>query len=87
MADIAHDEYATFPPGMDKSIKEYWDCILTVLIHPEDDGKGHIPDLIVDDGGDMTLIIHEDKNAEDLLLNDGTISDPIFTYNADFKMV
>ena len=67
------------PPGMYKSIKEYWDCILTVLIHPEDDGKGHRPDLIVDDGGDMTFLIHEGNNSEELFLKDGIIPDLIFT--------
>ena len=56
------------------------------MIHPEDDGKGNIHDLIVDDGGDMTLLIYEGKNAEDLFLKDGTIPDPSFTENVEFKI-
>jgi adenosylhomocysteinase len=53
----------------------------------DDDGKGHGPDLIVDDGGDMTLIIHEGKKAEDLFLKDGTLPNPDSTDNAEFKIV
>ena len=34
------------------SLEEYWDCTLLALSHP--DGKG--PQLIVDDGGDATLL-------------------------------
>ena len=52
----------------------------------EDDGKGHRPDLIIDDGGEMTLLIHEVKKAEDLLLKDGTIPDPRSIYNAKLKI-
>ena len=35
----------------------------------------------------MTLLIHEVKKVEDLLLKDGTIPDPISTENAQFKIV
>ena len=41
-----------------ESLGEYWDYILDSLIYPEDCVKGHIPDLIFYDGGDMTLLIH-----------------------------
>ena len=37
------------------SLEEYWDCTLLALSHP--DGLG--PQLIVDDGGDATLLIHK----------------------------
>jgi len=53
----------------------------------EDDGKGHGPDIIVDDGGDMTLLIHEGKKAEDLFLKDGTLPDPTTTDNDEFFIV
>ena len=43
---------------------------------------GHRTDLIDYDGGEMTLIVHNIKKAED-----GTIPDPSSTYNADFKIV
>jgi len=42
------------------SLEEYWDCTLEALSHP--DGKG--PNLIVDDGGDATLLIHKGYELE-----------------------
>ena len=41
-----------------ESLEEYWDCTEAALMWP--DGTG--PDLIVDDGGDATLLVH--KTAE-----------------------
>ena len=35
----------------------------------------------------MTLLIHESKNADELLLKDGTIPDPSSTENFEFKNV
>ena len=86
VAVITHDESAALFSWKGESLKEYWDCILNALVYPEYDGKGHRPDLIVDDGGDMTLLVHEGKKAEDLLLKDGTILDPSSTDNAEFKI-
>src|SRR3989344_8719021 len=43
-----------------ESLKEYWECTLKALIFP--DGSG--PDLIVDDGGDATLMIHKGVEVE-----------------------
>jgi len=43
--------------------------------------------MIVDDGGDMTLLIHEGKKAEILFEKDGTLPDPASTENAEFKIV
>ena len=59
VAVIKHDEPAAVFPWKSESLEEYWDWILNALIYPEDDGKGHIPDLIVDDGSDVTLIINK----------------------------
>ena len=52
----------------------------------EDDVKGRRPDLIVDDGCEMTLLIHEGNKAEDLFLNNSTISDPNSMENYEFKI-
>ncbi|TFG98085.1 MAG: adenosylhomocysteinase [Myxococcales bacterium] len=41
-----------------ETLEEYWWCTLEALVWP--DGEG--PDLIVDDGGDATLLVH--KGAE-----------------------
>ena len=86
-AAIARDESAAVFAWKGESLEEYWECTLNAVTWPEDDGKGHGPDLIVDDGGDMTLLIHEGKKAEDLFLKDGTLPDPASTDNAEFKIV
>ena len=44
-----------------ESLEEYWWCTKQALTWP--DGKG--PQLIVDDGGDATLMIHRGHQAED----------------------
>ena len=46
----------------------------------------HRSDLIVDDGGDITLLIHEGKKVEDLFLGDGTIPDSSSMDNFEFKI-
>ncbi len=42
------------------SLEEYWECTLSALSHPGDKG----PQLIVDDGGDATLLIHKGFEME-----------------------
>jgi len=44
-----------------ETLEEYWWCTLQALSHG--DGKG--PQLIVDDGGDATLLIHKGYELED----------------------
>merc|ERR1712154_675160 len=70
-----------------ETLEEYWECTLNAVTWPEDDGKGDGMDMIVDDGGDMTLLIHEGKKAEDLFNADKTLPDPESTDNAEFKIV
>jgi adenosylhomocysteinase len=43
-----------------ETLEEYWWCTYQALTHP--DGKG--PQLIVDDGGDATLLIHKGYELE-----------------------
>jgi len=43
-----------------ETLEEYWWCTLEALIWP--DGRG--PDLIVDDGGDATLLVHKGVEFE-----------------------
>ena len=43
-----------------ETLEEYWDCTERALVWP--DGSG--PDLLVDDGGDATLLIHKGVEFE-----------------------
>ena len=43
-----------------ETLEEYWDCTLKAIQHPN--GQG--PQLIVDDGGDATLLIHKGYELE-----------------------
>ncbi|MBT6644951.1 MAG: adenosylhomocysteinase [Euryarchaeota archaeon] len=43
-----------------ETLEEYWDCTLNALNH----GEGLGPQLIVDDGGDATLLIHKGYELE-----------------------
>jgi adenosylhomocysteinase len=43
-----------------ESLEEYWECTNLAVSHP--DGKG--PELVVDDGGDVTLLIHKGYELE-----------------------
>ena len=47
-----------------ETLEEYWDCTLDALSFP--DGKGGFlgPELVVDDGGDVTLLIHKGYELE-----------------------
>jgi adenosylhomocysteinase len=43
-----------------ETLEEYWDCTLDAVIHPGEKG----PQLVVDDGGDVTLLIHKGFELE-----------------------
>ena len=66
-----------------ETLEEYWWCTEQMLTWPGKDG----PDLIVDDGGDATMLIHEGRKAEEKYAKDGTLPDPASTTNAEFKCV
>jgi adenosylhomocysteinase len=44
-----------------ETLEEYWDCTLRAVSHPG--GQG--PQLVVDDGGDVTLLIHKGYQLEE----------------------
>merc|ERR1712157_226209 len=86
-AAIARDGSAAVFAWKGETLEEYWECTLNAVTWLEADDKGDGMDMIVDDGGDMTLIIHEGKKAEDLFNANGTLPDPSSTDNAEFKIV
>ncbi|HWA95615.1 MAG TPA: adenosylhomocysteinase [Terracidiphilus sp.] len=52
-----------------ETLEEYWDCTYKALTHKG--GKG--PELVVDDGGDVTLLIHKGYELEN---GDGWVNTP-----------
>lgn len=67
-----------------ETLAEYWDCTDRAINWPGHSG----PDLIVDDGGDMTLLVHEGVRWEKLHEQDSSIfPDPSTTDNEEEKEV
>lgn len=81
-AAIARDSAAVFA-WKGETLQEYWWCTERAL----DWGPGGGPDLIVDDGGDATLLIHEGVKAEEEYERSGKLPDPASTDNAEFQIV
>ncbi len=52
-----------------ETLEEYWQCTQYALLWP--DGEG--PDMIVDDGGDATLMVHEGYRLEELYASTGKL--------------
>lgn len=86
-AAIARDGSAAVFAWKGETLEEYWECSVNAITWPTDDGKGDGFDLLVDDGGDITLLCHEGYKAEEAYAKDGTLPDPTSTDNAEFKIV
>jgi len=67
-----------------ESLEEYWWCTYRALVWP---GSDDTPNLIVDDGGDATLLIHEGVKAEKIYKETGVLPDPNSTEDPEFKIV
>jgi adenosylhomocysteinase len=67
----------------DESLEEYWWCTAKTLEFPN--GQG--PTLLVDDGGDLTLFIHEGYKYELEYAKSKTLPDPNSTKNKEMKIV
>jgi adenosylhomocysteinase len=49
-----------------ETLEDYWECTWQALNHKDKDGKsGKGPQLVVDDGGDVTLLIHKGYELEE----------------------
>jgi adenosylhomocysteinase len=66
-----------------ETLEEYWWCSYQAVNWPGVDG----PNMIVDDGGDITLLIHEGVKAEAEFKANGTLPDPMSTDNDEFRVV
>ena len=66
-----------------ETLEEYWDCTNKMLTWPE----GELPDILVDDGGDATLLIHEGVKAERHFAKTQELPDPSKYDNAEFRQV
>merc|ERR1719491_1156307 len=66
-----------------ESLEEYWDCTLAALTWPDSDG----PDMIVDDGGDATLLVHEGVKWEKKFEADKSRPDWKAEKNAEFQQI
>src|SRR6476620_7024431 len=47
-----------------ESLEEYWDYTHKIFEWPASDGKAQGPNMILDDGGDATLLVHLGTDAE-----------------------
>jgi len=67
-----------------ETLEEYWWCTFQALTWPDKEGA---PNLIVDDGGDATLLVHEGVKAEKVYKETGKLPDPNSTDDKEFKIV
>ncbi|GLJ13024.1 hypothetical protein SUGI_0203550 [Cryptomeria japonica] len=81
-AAIARDSASVFA-WKEETLQEYWWCVQRAL----DWGPGDGPDLVVDDGADVTLLIHEGFKAEDEFAKTGKIPDLSSTTNPEFQIL
>jgi len=82
-AAIVKAESSAFFAWKGESLVDYWWCTEQALTWP--DGSG--PNIIVDDGGDATLLIHEGVKREAEFKASGKIPSPDETDNEEFKCV
>jgi adenosylhomocysteinase len=67
-----------------ETLEEYWWCTYQCLVWPDADGSCN---MIVDDGGDATLLIHEGVKAEAAFKATGAIPDPKSTEDPEYTLV
>jgi len=67
-----------------ENLEEYWWCTYMALSWTDGDGG---PNMLVDDGGDATLLIHEGTKAEKEYASSGKLPDPKSTEDPEFKIV
>ncbi|KAH9257273.1 adenosylhomocysteinase [Batrachochytrium salamandrivorans] len=87
-AAIAQAKTAAVFAWKGETLEEYWECTLATVTWPEADAKGDGMDIIVDDGGDMTMLIHLGFEAENKYAADkSVVPNPDDTDNEEMKVV
>ncbi len=66
-----------------ETLEEYWWCTEQVLIWPTDANGNTGPNLILDDGGDATMLVHKGKEYELA----GAVPDPAGADSEEFAVV
>lgn len=82
-AAIAKNKSAHVFAWKGETLEEYWWCTMQTLNWGE--GKG--PDLVVDDGSDLTYLIHEGYKYEVQYEKDKTLPDPEKAGNKEEKII
>ncbi|HTX46368.1 MAG TPA: adenosylhomocysteinase [Solirubrobacteraceae bacterium] len=65
-----------------ETLEEYWWCTEQALSWP-DDGNPPAPNMILDDGGDATLLVHKGAEFE----RAGAVPDPASADNDEFRII
>jgi adenosylhomocysteinase len=66
-----------------ETLEQYWWCTEQVLRWPEGEDGSTGPNMILDDGGDATLLVHKGVEFE----RAGAVPDPASAESAEFKVV
>merc|ERR1719272_2225920 len=66
-----------------ETLEEYWECTRKMLTWPDAPG----PDILIDDGGDATLLMHEGERWEIEFEKCGSKPDPTSTNNREMQQV
>eukprot|EP01053_Blabericola_migrator_P008883 Blabericola_migrator_1__8882@NODE_46_length_16830_cov_132_783392_g42_i0_p4_GENE_NODE_46_length_16830_cov_132_783392_g42_i0NODE_46_length_16830_cov_132_783392_g42_i0_p4_ORF_typecomplete_len485_score114_42AdoHcyase/PF05221_17/7_2e76AdoHcyase_NAD/PF00670_21/1_2e742Hacid_dh_C/PF02826_19/1_4e10AlaDh_PNT_C/PF01262_21/2_9e09IlvN/PF07991_12/6_2e03IlvN/PF07991_12/3_5e05Shikimate_DH/PF01488_20/0_00011THF_DHG_CYH_C/PF02882_19/8_2e05ELFV_dehydrog/PF00208_21/0_003Glu_dehyd_C/PF16912_5/0_001NAD_binding_7/PF13 len=70
-----------------ETIEEYWECLEQALLWPSRADGASGPDMIVDDGGDMTIYVHMGVQAEVEYEKTGGLPDPEKATTPDEKVI
>ncbi|MGZ4802069.1 MAG: adenosylhomocysteinase, partial [Acidimicrobiia bacterium] len=66
-----------------ETLEEYWDCTEKALRWPNGDGTFSGPNMILDDGGDATLVVHRGVEFEKA----GKVPDPSTADSEEFEII
>ncbi len=68
-----------------ETLEEYWYCTVRALLWPGEDGTPSVsgPNMILDDGGDATLLVHKGTEYEAA----GAVPDPSSAESEEFEVI